>query len=62
MPEVEKHVKERTGHSVRFIKAWAGTIAKPDAIIDAVGKGSLIDREAEELHDTLNTTTRPLNE
>ena len=41
VPEVERRVKERTGHSVRFIKAWAGTIAKPDSIIEAVQKGSL---------------------
>jgi TRAP-type C4-dicarboxylate transport system substrate-binding protein len=41
VPEVERRVKERTGHSVRFVKAWAGTIAKPDSIIDAVQKGSL---------------------
>ncbi len=40
VPEVVRRAKER-GYNVRFVKAWAGTIAKPDSIVGAVQKGSL---------------------
>lgn len=39
--EVAKRVKARTGHNVRFIKAWGGSVAKVDGGIEAVQKGSL---------------------
>ena len=40
IPEVIRRASEK-GHSVRFIKAWAGTVAKVDGIIEAVEKGIL---------------------
>ena len=39
--EVTKRVKERTGHDIRFIKAWGGSVAKVDGVIEAVQKGTL---------------------
>ena len=39
--EVSKRVKEKTGHDVRFIKAWGGSVAKVDGVIEAVQKGTL---------------------
>lgn len=39
--EVAKRVKEKTGDNVRFIKAWGGSVAKVDATIEAVQKGTL---------------------
>ncbi len=39
--EVAKRVKAQTGHNIRFIKAWGGSVAKVDGGIEAVQKGSL---------------------
>ncbi|MBA3476855.1 MAG: TRAP transporter substrate-binding protein DctP [Lautropia sp.] len=39
--EVADRVKARTPHQVRFIKAWGGSVAKVDAVIEAVQKGTL---------------------
>src|SRR5690606_38827568 len=39
--EVSKRVKERTGHDVRFIKTWGGSVAKVDGTIEAVQNGTL---------------------
>jgi len=39
--EVAKRVKEKTGHNIRFIKAWGGSVAKVDGGVEAVQKGSL---------------------
>lgn len=39
--EVTKRVKEKTGHDIRFIKAWGGSVAKVDGVIEAVQKGTL---------------------
>jgi TRAP-type C4-dicarboxylate transport system substrate-binding protein len=39
--EVSKRVKEKTPHQVRFIKAWGGSVAKVDGVIEAVQKGTL---------------------
>jgi len=39
--EVVKRVKDATGDNVRFIKAWGGSVAKVDATIEAVQKGTL---------------------
>src|SRR6218665_509316 len=39
--EVTKRVKETTGHDIRFIKAWGGSFAKVDGVIEAVQKGAL---------------------
>lgn len=39
--EVGKRVKEKTGHDLRFIKAWGGSVAKVDGVIEAVQKGTL---------------------
>jgi len=39
--EVSKRVKEKTGHDIRFIKAWGGSVAKVDGVIEAVQKGTL---------------------
>lgn len=39
--EVAKRVKAKTGHNIRFIKAWGGSVAKVDGAIEAVQKGSL---------------------
>lgn len=39
--EVTKRAKERTGHNVRFIKAWGGSVAKVDGTIEAVQNGTL---------------------
>jgi TRAP-type C4-dicarboxylate transport system substrate-binding protein len=39
--EVTKRVKEKTGHNIRFIKAWGGSVAKVDGVIEAVHKGTL---------------------
>ena len=38
--EVVKRAKSK-GHNVRFIKAWAGSVAKVDGIVEAVEKGVL---------------------
>ena len=40
VPEVTRRAKER-GLNVRFVKAWAGTVAKLDGIVEAVQKGAL---------------------
>lgn len=40
VPEVTRRAKER-GLNVRFIKAWAGTVAKLDGIVESVQKGAL---------------------
>lgn len=40
VPEVTRRAKEK-GHNVRFVKAWAGTVAKVDGIVEAVQKGAL---------------------
>lgn len=39
--EVAARVKASTGHQVRFVKAWGGSVAKVDGIIEAVQKGTL---------------------
>lgn len=39
--EVQKRVKERTGHDIRFIKAWGGSVAKVDGAVEAVQRGTL---------------------
>lgn len=39
--EVAKRVRDRTPHRVRFIKAWGGSVAKVDGVIEAVQKGTL---------------------
>lgn len=39
--EVTKRVKEKTGHNIRFIKAWGGSVAKVDGAVEAVQKGTL---------------------
>lgn len=39
--EVAKRVKEKTGHEIRFIKAWGGSVAKVDGAVEAVQKGAL---------------------
>jgi TRAP-type C4-dicarboxylate transport system substrate-binding protein len=39
--EVAARVKANTGHQVRFIKAWGGSVAKVDGIIEAVQKNTL---------------------
>lgn len=39
--EVARRVKDKTGHRIRFIKAWGGSVAKVDGGIEAVQKGSL---------------------
>lgn len=39
--EVAKRVKAKTGHDIRFIKAWGGSVAKVDGVIEAVQKGTL---------------------
>jgi TRAP-type C4-dicarboxylate transport system substrate-binding protein len=39
--QVTKRVKERTGHDIRFIKAWGGSVAKVDGAIEAVQRGTL---------------------
>jgi ABC-type sugar transport system substrate-binding protein len=40
IPEVTKRAKAQ-GYNVTFIKAWAGSVAKVDGIIDAVQRGVL---------------------
>lgn len=40
IPEVIKRAAA-AGHNVRFVRAWAGSVAKVDGIIDAVEKGIL---------------------
>jgi TRAP-type C4-dicarboxylate transport system substrate-binding protein len=40
VPEVVKRATE-AGHNVRFIKAYAGTVAKLDGVVEAVQKGTL---------------------
>ena len=40
IPEVTKRAKAK-GHNVTFIKAWAGSVAKLDGVIDAVSRGVL---------------------
>ncbi|MES2785314.1 MAG: TRAP transporter substrate-binding protein DctP [Pseudomonadota bacterium] len=40
IPEVTRLAASK-GHNVRFIKAWAGTVAKVDGVIEAVEKGVL---------------------
>lgn len=39
--EVAKRVTEETGHSIRFVKAWGGSVAKVDGAIEAVQRGTL---------------------
>jgi TRAP-type C4-dicarboxylate transport system substrate-binding protein len=39
--EVSKRVKAKTGHNIRFIKAWGGSVAKVDGVIEAVQTGTL---------------------
>lgn len=39
--EVSNRVKAKTAHQVRFIKAWGGSVAKVDGVIEAVQKGTL---------------------
>ena len=39
--EVTKRVKAKTGHDIRFIKAWGGSVAKVDGVIEAVQKATL---------------------
>ncbi|MFV0335034.1 MAG: TRAP transporter substrate-binding protein DctP [Tropicimonas sp.] len=39
--EVEKRVKDETGHTIRFVKAWGGSVAKVDGGIEAVQRGTL---------------------
>lgn len=41
VPEVTKRVAERTDHKVRFIEAYAGTVAKVAETLEAVEKGLL---------------------
>ncbi len=40
VPEVTRRAKER-GLNVRFIKAWAGTVAKVNGVVETVQKGAL---------------------
>ncbi|MBN8507825.1 MAG: TRAP transporter substrate-binding protein DctP [Burkholderiales bacterium] len=40
VPEVVRRAKDK-GLNVRFVKAWAGTVAKLDGIVEAVQKGAL---------------------
>ncbi len=40
VPEVIRRAKD-AGHNVRFVKAYAGTVAKLDGIVEAVQKGTL---------------------
>ena len=40
IPEVTKRAKAK-GHNVTFIKAWAGSVAKLDGVIEAVERGVL---------------------
>lgn len=40
VPEVIRRAKER-GHTVRFIKAFGGTVAKVDAVVESVQSGAL---------------------
>ncbi|MBL8380280.1 MAG: TRAP transporter substrate-binding protein DctP [Burkholderiales bacterium] len=40
IPEVEKRAKAKN-INVRFVKAWAGTVAKVDGIVEATQKGTL---------------------
>jgi TRAP-type C4-dicarboxylate transport system substrate-binding protein len=40
VPEVVRRAKDK-GLNVRFIKAWAGTVARLDGIVEAVQKGAL---------------------
>jgi len=40
VPEVVRRAKDK-GINIRFIKAWAGTVAKVDGIVEAVQKGAL---------------------
>lgn len=39
--EVTRRVKEETGHNIRFVKAWGGSVAKVDGAIEAVQRGTL---------------------
>jgi len=39
--EVAKRVNEETGHTIRFVKAWGGSVAKVDGAIEAVQRGTL---------------------
>jgi C4-dicarboxylate-binding protein DctP len=41
VPEIEKRVAERTEHTVRFIEAYGGSLAKLDETLEAVEKGIL---------------------
>ena len=41
VPEVMKRVSQRTKHKIRFIQAYAGTIAKVHETLEAVEKGLL---------------------
>lgn len=40
VPEVVKRARE-AGHNVKFVKAYSGTVAKLDGIVEAVQKGTL---------------------
>lgn len=39
--EVTRRVEEETDHTVRFIKAWGGSVARVDGTIEAVQRGTL---------------------
>lgn len=41
VPEIERRVSERTEHTVRFIEAYGGSIAKTGETLEAVEKGIL---------------------
>lgn len=41
VPEIERRVAERTDHTVRFIEAYGGSIAKTGETLEAVEKGIL---------------------
>lgn len=41
VPEVTRRVAEETDHNVRFIEAWAGSVAKLTEVSDATSKGIL---------------------
>ena len=39
--EVAKRVKEKTGHEIKWVHAYGGTVAKPGEVLEAVEGGSL---------------------
>ena len=41
VPEVTKRVKARTSHTVNFVEAWGGTVAKVNETLSAVESGLL---------------------